>query len=272
MITEDPFEEHAAAGEVAVVDLGGGLSAWVPLAVWSKDERTLPAADPASVTSAVEKVRTTLEDADARIADLIVAWSVFDQFYPYFDVTGADWPAVLDRTLVDGLDDAGAADHERTLKRLVAALEDGHGSVTVPTGESRAVLPLQLTWAEGQLVVLASAVPELVRGDVIAAIDGVPAAEVLDAAMALTSGSTQWRRVRALRTLGARPTGEPAVLKLARNGGTVDVTVFAGTQPEKEYSQPPIAQLDGGIWYFDLARSERATSRQISMRSLRRRA
>ena len=255
VITEDLFEEHAAAGEVAEVDLGGGLSARVPLAVWSKDGHTLPAADPAPITGALETVRATLDDADARIADLIVAWSVFDQFYPYFDVIGADWPAVLDRTLLDGLDDAGAADHERTLKRLVAALEDGHGNAIVQA-DDRAFLPLRLTWAEGQLVVLASAAPELVRGDVIEAIDGVPAAACLDAEMALVSGSPQWRRVKALRTLGARPKGEPAVLRVARDGGAVDVTVLAGTPPAEEHSQPPIAQLDGGIWYFDLARAE----------------
>ena len=255
LITEDLFEEHAAAGEVAEVDLGGGLSAQVPLAVWSKDGHTLPAGDPASVTSALETVQPTLSDADARIADLIVAWNVFDQFYPYFDVTGADWPAVLDRTLLDGLDDVGAVDHERTLQRLVAALEDGHGRAIVKAVD-RASLPLQLTWAEGQLVVLASAAPDLVRGDVIAAIDGVPAAEALQAEMALYSGSTQWRRFRALRTLGDRPESEPANLRVARDGAAVDATVLAGTPPEREHSQPPIAQFDGGIWYFDLARAQ----------------
>ena len=221
VITKDLFEEHAAPGEVADVDLGGGLFARVPLAVWSKDGHTLPIADPAPITGALETVRATLDDADARIANLVVAWSAFDQFYPYFDVIGADWPAVLDRTLLDGLDDAGAADHERTLKRLVAALEDGHGSAIVQT-DDRAFLPLRLEWAEGQLVVLASAVPELVRGDVIEAIDGVSAAACLDAEMTLVSGSSQWRRVNALRMLGARPKGEPAVLRVARNGSVVE--------------------------------------------------
>ncbi len=255
MITEDLFEERAAAGEVAEVALGDGLSARVPLAVWSKDGRTLPAADPAPITSALETVRATLDDADARIADLVVAWSVLDQFYPYFDVTGVDWPAVLDRSLLDGLDDAGAADHERTLKRLVAALEDGHGNAIVRTGD-RAFLPLQLAWVEGQLVILTSATPGLARGDVITAIDGVPAAEALDAEMALTSGSRQWRRDKALRTLGARPKDEPAVLRVMRNDGEVSVTLLAGAPPEAEHSQPPVAQLDGGIWYLDLARAE----------------
>jgi hypothetical protein len=254
-MTEDLYKEHATSGEVAEIDLGDGLTARVPLAVWSKDGHTLPTTDPMPITQALESVRASLDNADARIADLIVAWSVFDQFYPYFDVTGTDWQAVLDQTLLDGLDDTGAGEHELTLKRLVAALEDGHGNAIVRTGE-RAFLPLQLAWAEGQLVVLTSAVPALARGDVVVAIDGVPAAEALDAEMALTSGSPQWRRDKALRTLGARPKGESTVLRVARGDGALDITVLAGTRPEEEHSQPPIAQFDNGIWYFDLARTQ----------------
>lgn len=251
---EDLFEERVAAGEVAEVRLGGGLTARIPLAVWSKDGHTLPGSDPAPIIAALEHVHATVDDADARIADLIVAWSVFDQFYPYFDVIDTDWQAVLDRTLLDGLDDTSARDHERTLRRLVAALEDGHGRVSVPPDEL-ASLPLQLSWAEGKLVVLAPAAPGLVRGDVITAIDGVPAAEALDAEMALLSGSPQWKRIRVLRWIGARPAGEPIPLRVARAGETVEVSVAAGEPPAREYSQPPVAQLEGGVWYFDLTRA-----------------
>jgi Peptidase family S41 len=73
--------------------------------------------------------------------------------------------------------------------------------------------------------------------------------------MALLSGSPQWRRARALWTLGARPTGKPAVLRVARDGRGVDVTVRPGLPPAEVHSQPPIAQLDGGVWYFDLKRA-----------------
>ena len=252
--TEDLFEERVAASEVAEVHLGGGLSAHVPLAVWSKDGHTLPASDPAPIRAALEHVHATLNDADARIADLIVAWSVFDQFYPYFDVTGADWQAMLDRTLIDGLDDTSVEDHERTLRRLVAALEDGHGRVVVQPDEL-ASLPLQLSWAEGELVVLPPAAPGLLRGDVIEAIDGVPAAKALDAEMTLLSGSPQWKRVRAFRWIGARPAGEHIVLRVARAGELIEVTVAAGEPPARQYSQPPVAQLGGGVWYFDLTRA-----------------
>lgn len=251
---EDLFKGHAAAGEIAVVDLGDGLEARVPIALWSRNGHTLPIGDPAALKAALEQVHATLEDSNARLADLIVAWSVFDQFYPYFDVVSVDWQAVLDRTLRDGLDDASGADHRVTLRRLVAALEDGHGRVDVP-GAPEASLPLGLAWAEGSIVVTESSVPGVSRGDVIVAIDGVSASDALDAEMALYSGSVQWRRAKALRSLGERPAGEPIALRVARPGESLEVSVLAGTPPERLYSQPAIAMLGDGVWYVDLTRA-----------------
>lgn len=255
VLTEDLFEERAAAGEVAEFSLCDGLVARVPIALWSRAGHTLPASDPSEINAALANLSVTLADADARLADLVVAWSVFDQFYPYFDVVSADWPAVLDRTLRDGLDDADALDHERTLTRLVAALEDGHGSASVQVREL-ASLPLRLAWAEGQVVVTASVAPDLARGDVVEKIDGVRADELLDAEMEAHSGSPQWRRVRALEALGSRPAGESAALRIRRGDAVVEATVVAGTPPAGEFALPAIARLDEGIWYFDLARAE----------------
>jgi C-terminal processing protease CtpA/Prc len=254
----DLFVEQPAAGEIVEVDLGGGLRARVPIALWSKDGHTLPAADPAPITAALAAVGTGLDDADARIADLIVTWSVLDQFYPYFDVAAADWPGALDRALVDGLDDAVAADHAKTLGRLVAAVEDGHGNALVAAGPEEA-LPLRLGWVEDRLVVLGSAVPELARGDVIEAIDGVPAAEALDAEIALRSGSPQWRREIALTLVGRGAPGSSAALRVARAGGAAaEVTVARGQPPAEEFAHPPLVKLDGGVWYVDLERSNQA--------------
>jgi len=251
---EDLFEERVDAGEVAEVRLGRDLLARVPLAVWSTGGHTLPVSDSTAIRAALERVHVSPNHPDARIADLIVAWSVLEQFYPYFDVTEVDWQTLLDRALLDGLDDTSADDHELTLKRLVAALEDGHGRVLLQNDE-RMSLPLHLSWAEGKLVILVAASPELIRGDVIEVIDGVPASELLDTEMALQSGSPQWKRVRALREVGNRAAGQPIVLRVARESGPVEVTVAAGEPPTWVYSQPSIAQLDGGVWYFDLTRT-----------------
>ena len=253
----DLFTEHAAVGEVADVDLGQNLRAHVPISLGSKNGHTLPSGDSRSIQASLEALHSSLDDADARIADLIVAWSVFDQFYPYFDLVGADWVAVLDRTLHDALTDANVADHERSLRRLVAALEDGHGNVAVP-GRELAALPLRLAWVDGHLVVTASATPELMRGDEITAIDGASASEALESEMAPFSGSRQWRRVRALATMGARPEGEAILLRVARVGEFVDVTVKAGPPPDRPEPLPLIATLDGGIVYFDLTRATSA--------------
>ena len=254
-VTADLFDERPAPGEIAVVELGGGLTARVPIALWSRDGKTMPAADPAPVVEALAALAPGLDDADTRIADVIVTWSVFDQFYPYLDVVAAGWPGALDRALVDALDDTGAEDHERTLERLVHAIEDGHGHVMVPTGD-RKFLPARLGWVEDRLVVLSSGVPELARGDVIEAIDGEPAGEALEAEMARHSGSPQWRRVRALAGVGMRPPGTEVALRVEREGAAREVSVAVGELPEETFAHPPVAELDGGIWYVDLERSE----------------
>jgi C-terminal processing protease CtpA/Prc len=256
-LADDLFAERARPGEIADVELGGGLRARVPIALWSQDQQTLPAGDPAALAGALAAADTTVADPDARVADVIVTWSVLDQFYPYFDVIDVDWPARLDAALRDALDDVSPVDHHHTLLRLVAAIEDGHGSAFVDIGPQAAV-PARLGWVEEQLVVLGSATPALARGDVIEAIDGVAAADALDAAMALQSGTPQWRRTRALWELGSGPTGTEVTLRLARAGGAVDVTLPRGMPPDEWFLHPPIAELDGGIWYVDLGRAEMA--------------
>jgi hypothetical protein len=252
-LADDLFPERARPGEIAEVELGGGLRARVPIALWSRGEQTLPAGDPAALAAALEATIVTADDPDARVADLIVAWSVLDQFYPYFDVIDVDWPARLDAALLDALDDLSAVDHRATLLRLVAGLEDGHASAFVDVGPE-APLPARLGWVDEQLVVLASSTPALARGDVIEAIDGVAADDALAAAMALQSGTAQWRRTRALWDLGGGAHGTEVTVRI----GARDVSVPRGAPPEEGFRHAPLEALAGGICYVDLGRAEMA--------------
>jgi hypothetical protein len=63
------------------------------------------------------------------LAGVIIAWNVFQHFYPYFDVAKTDWPAQLPKALRTAANDAGPDEYQKTLSRLVAALKDGHGRV-----------------------------------------------------------------------------------------------------------------------------------------------
>jgi C-terminal processing protease CtpA/Prc len=254
---------EAKPGEPFVADLGGGVSAMVPLALYADEAGTLPR-PPADLRPPVpDKPAAFLpsgNDRATRLADVALAWNVFQHFYPYFDVVKADWPAVLRSSLRSAATDADETAFLDTLKRLVVAIEDGHGSVRLGSQPRNAVLPLFWDWIEDRLVVT-RADPEqyLQPGDVILRIDGKPAAEALAAKEALISSATpQWRRHRGLLSLLGGPEdgeaeldvqpvqGKPFTVKLRRT--VTDPTTIQEIRPEK------IAEVRPGIFYVDISR------------------
>jgi hypothetical protein len=77
--TRDAAGPEADPAAPLTFDLGGGVSARVPIALWT-DGGTLPKspkAEPPSPRGA------TAADRATRIADIIIAWNVFQHFYPY---------------------------------------------------------------------------------------------------------------------------------------------------------------------------------------------
>src|SRR5262249_48373573 len=147
---------------------------------------------------------------------VIAAWSMYGQFYPYFE-TG--WEGTLDRALRSAAIDADDLAFRDTLRRLVAALRDGHGSVPYyepPKGD----LPLGWAWVEGRLVITATGDVRLRRGDVVAAIDGVPAAQAIANRAALESGSPQWTRLRGVADLLHGPVASKVDLTIAVGSAT----------------------------------------------------
>jgi C-terminal processing protease CtpA/Prc len=247
--------------EPARVDLGAGVSAAVPLAVY-----TTLATLPDSLTKARPAPPTALlspRDRATRMAAVITTWNVMQHFYPYFDVVRADWPAALRRALAGAAADGDRADFQATMERLVAALRDGHGSVS--GGPRMPALPLTLELVEGQVAVVAvgdSAAPADVRvGDVVLAVDGVPADAALRAWEERISGSTpQWIRYVALNRLGSGPAGTSATVRLRRaadpSAPARDVRLPRGTPAALPLVGLPakVAELRPGVMYVDLDR------------------
>lgn len=151
-------------------------------------------------------------DRATRLAAVALGWNVPQHFYPYFDVVKTDWPAVLRRSLQAAATDADERAFLDTLRRMVAALHDGHASVWHKFDSWSGRLPLFWDWIEGQVVVTHAA-PEagaVRRGDVVLRLNGQPMAEALAAREELVSGaSPEWKHPAALFTLAlGAPAGE----------------------------------------------------------------
>lgn len=251
--------DHDAVGPNAEVagTLHGGLQYRVPLSVPRlRSGSTWPEATPDSLQAELQAAPCdNPEDADTRIASVVVAWNVFQHFYPYFDVVDADWDAVLTSALTEARDSDTGADMVGVLERMIVPLADGHGSVRHPR-YPRAWLPVALAWVEDRLVVTGSEVDGASAGDIVLAVDGVTAADRMRSASAQVSGSPQWRNVMGARWVGSGEPGTERVLTLGGPSGTRDVTMTLGFTRPVAPTNPAVEILDDGVVYVDLNRAE----------------
>jgi len=264
VLTDPLFDGHPEVGELVEKEIGAGLSCRVPLALYSEDGRTLGPRPPHSLTvllSQLEEITIELLTADAesvRLGDVVIAWNVFQHFYPYFDVVDVDWDAQLTCALEAARADTSARQFYYTLSELVANLEDGHGNVFHPSYRRQGCFPLVFDWIEGRVVVTESRQEGIERGDVIERIDGLEAEQAVLDAERYMSGSPQWKRFRAMRSFGCDDVGTTAELVLRRGAERLELQVerqqFDASLYESEGD--PIRLLEDGVYYVDLSRAE----------------
>jgi hypothetical protein len=263
-VTGELFDAMPITGAHLDVELGSGVQARVPLALTDAD-----AAAPAdgafqALESALQQVKPSapVEDLDTRLASTVVAWNVFRHFYPYWTEAGVDWDGRL-RPLLELARQATTRDaHRAALRTLVADIRDGHGGVTDPTRTGRAGLPVRFGVVENQIVVVASNDPQTVAvGTVVSMVGGTPAKTRLAEAVALWSGTPQWKEFRALQEIASCDKGSSVELSLAFDGAARPVTLpCATTQPPADRRPEPIVELKPRVWYVDLTR---ATAEQL---------
>ena len=247
-------------------DLGDGLIAWLPSTLYVDGQGTLPHGRAAFETSAPQ-APASADDRGTRLADVILAWNVFEHFYPYFDVVKTDWMAELSKALQRAAVDPNETAFTETLQRMVAALHDGHGAVN-KAAAAIGILPLQWAWVENSLVITAvdpAAGLNVSVGDTVLTVNGQAARVALESREELISGATpQWIRYRGLQNLLTGPYAQTARLEVdsAKEPGKV-------TAVSARYGQPPrpllddkrpdkIAELEPGIFYLDIARASEA--------------
>jgi C-terminal processing protease CtpA/Prc len=245
-------------------DLVPGIHAYVPIAVYRDAEGTLPHAPLPAAGALYDR---SADDRVTRIADIVIAWNVFQHFYPYFDVVKTDWAAELPRDLRAASEDKSSADFQITLRRLVAALKDGHGSVMGPRARYLQP-PITMDWIEDQFVVTRvqnGKAEGVAPGDRVLKIDGTPINQAADNIRPLISGATkQWIDYRLASELSTcNPDTKQISLELesfAAPSTTKTVTLPCGnplSHNMEAYTEPRpemITELEPGIIYVDLYR------------------
>lgn len=251
--------------EPFAVELTPGVSASVPLALYADSKGSLPHAEAPAAARAYQR---TAEDRATRLGAVIIAWNVFEHFYPYFDVVKTDWPAELPKALRSASTDRGTTDFTKTLQRLVAALKDGHGRVMSPREPPYTQPPVTMDWIEGQFVVTRvqkGKVEGVGPGDRVLKIDGRSIAQAAEEERALISGATeQWIRYRSAGELSrCKADFQKMTLELepyAAQGTSKAIELPCAAPKFKDmetYTEPrpeKITELGPEILYVDLDR------------------
>jgi Peptidase family S41 len=246
-------------------DLGGGVSAVVPLAIYSTTG-SLPDSFPSPLRFPADSIAPP--DRATRLAIVASLWDVAQHFYPYFDVVQTNWDSVLSATLSAAAVESDPDRFYAVAQRMVAALHDGHGWVSSARNEALRRFygrpPVRLGVVEGRIVVTGledSAVAAGVRlGEEVVAIDARPAREVLADWEARASGATpSSRRWTALGWLGIGPPGTTVTFTLRdplNSRHPARDVPFARVQgPMRLVGVPDkVSELREGIVYVDLGR------------------
>lgn len=279
------MDDAMEASRVIVSNLGGGVWCAIPRLVAADEAGTLPRAEGANALGAWGDVdaleRLTGANRSTRLAAVAVLWGVMEHFYPYFDVppydgTAMDWDGAMREAFREAAMNEGEMEFEHTLRRMVAKLYDGHGSVNGPAQRTSGMLPLAMAWAGDDQVVSgkgAAAPEEIAPGDTIVSINGRAIGEWVREESAEVSGATQgWVRSIVASRIGHAPFGapgspDPCAMELRRPDGEVYKTQVSSVSFER-IDEPAFvrpkngAEIAPGIRYFDLNVAENAALKE----------
>jgi hypothetical protein len=262
-----------APGAPAQLELPRALASAMPVALWTRDGRTLPAAPPLEPAPAFDERRAwdyDLADRGTRLLAVMRTHSLLQRFHPHSEHVQDPRESLLTAMCTVADDDSPLVLHE-TLERLLAAFGDGNAELRVAFGKpARRWMPeLSLRWIEERVVVAVTLSADHARaGDVVTAIDGVAIDELLARELGRTAAARPGAAIErtVARLLARRDKGatiELDVLRAGNNGEeplTLSVTAtHSAEHPPMGDARPskPIVELREGLWYVDATRVHR---------------
>lgn len=216
---------------------------------------------------AIDPELFSAEDRTTRLAGVIVAWNVFQHFYPYFDVVPTDWEAVLPMKLTKAAKDSSTLEYGRTVRSLLAELYDGHARATgnTMTGMGHYYSsPFSWELVEGKLLIthVGSTDLDLKRGDVVTHINGKPATQAIEEMhqyhSAATTQDLRFSVLNEMKMFGRTPTFDLTIERPGVNT-PIGITIKEGRPTYVAEPRPgKIVPLKSNVWYVDLSEVEDA--------------
>jgi hypothetical protein len=211
----------------------------------------------------------TYPSAEYRLLGLFRFWAAIHYLYPYRDLMGEDWAAVL-REFIPRMEKAASGlEYARLLEDMGTHIHDGHVSViskVLREANGAAVLPLGVRMIEGAPVVTrlddeaAAKAAGIEIGDILLKIDGEAAlARIEEAKKHIASATPQWLGLLAANEILRGPDKSTATLVIrGRNGEEREVTLARASPRAWRGSGGRkgdiVRVLNGNIGYVDLER------------------
>ncbi len=275
LLAQPLFKEQSRLGDYVGRELVPGISCTVPLALAADAAHTYPVGDslrldrlhvrPADRAKyPAEWLRylgeRTLGLPEVRLANVVESWNALRHGYAYWGSASVGPDSLLAQTLRRAYVESTTVGFTRAMRLMLAALNDGHAWVTTTFEEPRNYgVPLRFGRAAGQVVVahvpFPKETPQVRRGDVVEAIDGVPVEQVLAERARFVSGSPQAKEQQAFWSLASSPTDLPATLRLRRGDSLRTVTLQRAKNVGMWLPPPPAnGWLAPGVYYYNLAK------------------
>ncbi|MFA9556826.1 S41 family peptidase [Evansella sp. AB-rgal1] len=257
------FEEEIPPHYVVNRKINEDITVSFPLTLYHDGNRTLGSSE--SQLEEFDKLQlllkeiniydNSLSNENIRIADTVITWTIFQHFYPAFDIVQVDWDKQLINTLSSTLTDVDATDFRVSLLTMLEPLQDGHMDVRNPAHSER-FFPFHLTRIANDFVVTASGLDEIQKGDILLKKNDRDIAEIIDEYENMISGSVQWKKYYSLNELLRNHTSKPAELTFDRNDEQFSVAIsprFTQEYRGDEYNRSRnFYYVDEDIFYVNL--------------------
>ena len=189
-------------------NLGSDLACYFPLSMHTINGKTFPEEDIKDFNLLNKKIEdyyisdSLINKKYIQLTDVIIYWNIIQHFYSNHEYTSANWNDILSESIASGYASLNETKFIKTLEKMTAYLNDGHGQIHNAGIEIDDVYgpQIDLQWNNDTLFVNGvdnEVSPKISKGDYVTSVDGLPVKDALENQEKYVSGSrVEWKRVK----------------------------------------------------------------------------